>query len=135
MTEVNDTKPSYYDRVHALFVDSLYQGEPDISKAKIVEGVVRNAGFDPARLEANKPKIIELAKEMLDDAFLKDKGGGMSFMCLPFTKNEEQWGEQYDAELLYFLCAGVGCASFCMPRPYWSVMPGGMPYIVFDLSA
>ncbi len=129
--DVPEEAPSLSQRVIALFRDSLFQGDPDPDKAKMVEGITFTAGFDPERLAANKDKIIAVAREIVDDAFLSKKGGGMSFMALPFARTGEQWGEQEDAQLLYLLCAGIGYASCVVPRLMWGAFPGGVPYIVF----
>ena len=135
-------------RVHALMNELLYthnelnavnhgvMTDPVIlpEGAVLVEGTLRKFGFHPGRLAKNAEKIIGLVREIVDDKFMRSEGGGYTFLNLPVDRNGEQWGEQPTAESLYCLAAALGLAGFCMPREFWSSLPGGVPYIWFDLE-
>jgi len=99
----------------------------------LVEGLVNNFIFHPGRLEEKRGDIKELL-EMMPPEFFKETGGGMSFLKLPFDKNGNQWGEQPTAELLVAAGIAAGYVSYCLPREMWAMMPGGVPYIVIDLT-
>lgn len=124
-----------YANLNAVFSDCLFTA--DEVKAKqlqpgdyvAVQGVVNNVGFHPERLESHREDIASMLLQ-LPDAFLSTGGGGMSMLQMPFTKDGTQYGEQSDAEKLYMLGKGLELADFLMPREMWSMMPGGLPYIV-----
>jgi hypothetical protein len=69
----------------------------------------------------------------LSDDFMHDKGGGMSMLQMPFTKDGTQYGEQRDADALFMLGQALGLAKPVLPRPMWGAFPGGLPYIVVTL--
>lgn len=99
----------------------------------IVEGVVSKFGFHAERLKAAKPKIVAMLAELPREFFDTESGGGggWSLINLPFRADGSQWGEQLDGDELFCLASGVGLASFCAPREFWSALPGGVPYVVF----
>jgi len=130
---------NYSKELNAIFLDSLYK-DHEITPgqtpegAVLVSGIVTNVGFEPNRLNANKPKILELAKAIVTDSFLKGKGEGMSFLQLCEDREGNQWGEHRNMEQLVLLCKGLGMADYCLPKEMWNVFPGGMPYVWFDLT-
>ena len=63
------------------------------SDAVLVEGIVRKFAYHPQRLEAARPKVAQLIREIVADEFLKGKGGGCSFLSLCEDRNGVQWGE------------------------------------------
>lgn len=126
---------NYYERLHNLFATCLFEAEESMKGAVFVDGVLNRYGFHPKRLEESKEAIVALANEMVSDKFRVNGGGGYSLMALPFDRNDQQWGEQRDADILACLCVAVGVASYAVPRTYWGMLPGGMPYLVFDLPA
>lgn len=109
-------------------VDSMPPDELAVKAVK-VRGLVHNVGFNPDRLKANESLIIELLKE-LPAEFHANHGGGMSFLRAPCNKEGEQWGDQQDAEKLMMLGIGIGKMEYMLPREVWSVLPGGVPYLV-----
>ena len=118
--------------VNKIFMDSLYteaeqKAGIDESKAVKVEGIVTNVGFNPERLLSHLKEVRELV-DQLPEEFLNN---GWSFLNLPTTRTGEQWGEQRNAEQLYLLAAGLGIATFLLPREMWKVLPGSVPYINF----
>jgi hypothetical protein len=113
--------------------DELVNGQPNPSiEMTKVEGLMRTFGFVTSRLKEIEPQILECINE-LDASFLESGGGGMSFLQLPFDKNGTQWGEQRNAEELFALASGLGHAKYLLPREMWQVLPGGVPYIAFNL--
>lgn len=95
----------------------------------VVECALQKMGFVRERLEARREDIVSMLSQ-LEDSFHEGKGGGMSMMRMVATRDGELWGEQFQADLLFGLAAGLGLAEFCLPREMWSSLPGGMPYVV-----
>lgn len=118
-------------KVQELFMSSLFPEKPDdISKAVLVEGIVTKVGFDPARLEANREKVVEILNEM-PEQFHEHMGGGWTFLNLAQDKNGVLWGQHQNMEQLVLMAMGLKLADYLMPRELWSALPGGMPYVVF----
>ncbi len=119
--------------------DSLFRDEELVDGeapegAVIVEGVLTTFGFHPDRLETHREEVRDWLGQ-LPDTFQQDKGGGWSFLQVPFTKDDHQWGEHRDAQNLLVLGEGLGMVKNQMPmRELWAALPGGMPYYVFDLE-
>lgn len=126
------------DTVRNLFFDSLFRpeelpangGAPD--GAVLVDGLAQKFGFHPARLEAHRTEILEILSQM-PESFYKSKGGGMSFLELCMDKNGIHWAEHPTMEMLVALAIGLKLAEYCAAREMWAILPGGVPYIVFDL--
>jgi hypothetical protein len=118
-------------KVEELIKDCLNGSEDG---AILVNGIVRNFGFSPEKIASHKREIRELLNEM-PLQFHKATGGGWSFLNLCMDKDGEQWGEQSDCESLIVLGIAAKLASYVMPRDMWSILPGGVPYIVFDTTS
>lgn len=120
------------NKIHEIFLDCLPKehGGPDDPKPCIfVEGLQQVFAFDPQKIEMHLTEI----KEMLDDLdpeFHEENGGGMSFLKMPFTKDDKQWGEQFSARELMELSIAMGYMQYLMPREFWAALPGGVPYVV-----
>jgi hypothetical protein len=125
---------NHYERVTALLTKCLFQDDEDQHGAIMVEGILNNYGFHPGRLASSKDEIRQLIGEIAGDEFLKQKGGGMSFLNLCQNRAGELWGEHPTMEALLCLAIASNLGGFCAPRRYWAVMPGGMPYCYFDLG-
>lgn len=99
----------------------------------IVDGIVSRIGFHPERLKAKESEVISML-EQLSDEFKKSGGGGMSFLNMCELKTGFQWtGLHQRMEQLMMMAIGLGKGEYCMPRDYWKVLPGSMPYVVFDV--
>lgn len=126
-------------RIHDILVDCLYNKEEikDPTKvpegAVLVNGITQNLGFEPTRLQGHKEEILKLAREIVTDDFLEDKGG-MTFLNLCMDREGNQWGEHRNMEQLLLLCMAIGKAKILLPREMWKALHGGMPYISFDLK-
>lgn len=145
---------TYAERVDALMTYLLFTKEElsekkspsriviepkDIGKVTLpeggvlVEGIARGYGFSSARVEEKKEEIRQLVKEVVADEFLATGGGGMSFLQLVNDRDGNLWtGSHLVAEGLFCLAKAARMADFVMPRHFWSAMPGGVPYLVFN---
>lgn len=101
--------------------------------ALVVEGVMNTFVFNPTRIEPYREEVKSMLSQ-LSDEFMKSKGGGMSLMRMVADKNDNLYGEQRTADLLYVLGKALGYANWLLPREMWGALPGHMPYIVIDLG-
>ncbi len=126
-------------RLDEVFMDCLYTEEEtkDLHEGRVpegtvlVEGVVRNYGLHGGRLESHREEVRAMVNEM-PEAFFPGTGDGWSFLNLCETRKGERWGQHRNMEQLCVLAIGLGMGHWLLPRPSWSAMPGGMPYIAFD---
>lgn len=118
--------------VHDTFLECLFrEGEPT-ENPKIGEAVKMKVGFNPERLKEKESLIEEILKELPID-FQKAGGGGMSFLNMCNDKDGNQWtGMHKTMDELVALGTATGKLSFLMPREMWSVLPGGMPYLIVN---
>lgn len=123
------------DRVEAIFRDCMFKdGEPTEGFVP-APGITIDVGFHPVRLASYREEVRAMIRE-LPESFMKNGGGGMSFLNLCNNRHDDQWtGFQQRMEQLVQLGIALGMASYCLPREYWGVMPGGVPYIQFDPTA
>lgn len=92
-----------------------------------VDGLVHRFLFDKAKIEQNKPKIMELLAD-LPDNFRTTGGGGWSFLNGCQDRNGDQWtGLHLQVEKLVCLGIAAGAADWLM-KELAPAMPGGMPY-------
>lgn len=96
--------------------------------AVLVQGLTRNFGFEPTRVKERVEKVSEMLAE------LKDLDKGVSFLTLCYDKDDEMWGQHMDMEALVVLGIATGLLKYCLPKEMWSVLPGGMPYIILSSS-
>ena len=121
------------ENVENVFKKCLFGENEDTKKATIVEGIMRNFGFNPEAIEKHSDDIGEMLA-FLPDSFKKDGGGGMSFLNACETKDGVQWtGLHSKMEALFVLGMAVGRVRSLMHREMWSAMPGGMPYYVVEV--
>lgn len=119
-------------KVMALMTDCLHGSQDG---ALVVDGIVRKFGFSSEKVAARSDEIREILDDM-PEQFHAAHGGGWSFLNLCIDKNGRQWtGEHRAMEALVALGIAAGMASYVLPREMWHVMPGGMPYVVFDTVA
>jgi hypothetical protein len=125
------------ERIEGILKDCLYRDEELPADGSIpegtikVQGLVRNFGFHPGRIVQHKEEVRDCLNQMPDE-FHKERGGGCSFLNLCMDRSGHQWGEHTNVEQLVVLGIAAGFAAYQMPREMWSVLPGGMPYIVFN---
>lgn len=69
--------------------------------------------------------------DKLPEQFHEATGGGWSFLNACNDRHGNQWtGLHQRMEQLFQLGIALGRVSYCLPREFWSAMPGGVPYIV-----
>lgn len=107
----------------------------------IVEGVLRTFSFRPDRIEGHRAYIGAALAELPHQFRSGELGGGGGWTFLnacgrhPYTDDNagraELWtGLQSLVETLIALGIAAGKAHWLMPREFWSMMPGGVPYVV-----
>lgn len=117
------------DLLKVVLAESEDKENPDFV---YVDGIVNNYLLDRAKLEEHREDIQSMI-EQLPTEFLKDGGGGWSFLNLCMRADGVQWtGLHWVQEMLYAMAAGLGMAKFSLPREMWAALPGNVPYIVFD---
>ena len=120
------------EQVNAIFMDSLFREGEDTSNHIKAEGIINSVGFHPERLQYHKIEIEAMLDE-LPENFKKSGGGGWSFLNACNDKHGNQWtGLHQHMEQLFQLGIGIGKVKYLTPRDMWSVLPGGMPYIVIE---
>lgn len=124
------------EKVKSVFMDCLYRDDEVIDdevipeKAIVVEGIIKNFGFHPERIESHKKEIVDLLME-LPATFQKNVGAGWSFLNACQTKDRKQWADLHqDMEALFVLGMAIGKVKYVFPRAMWNTLPGGMPYLV-----
>lgn len=128
---------SLSEKVHNLFLDCLFkddeiQGGQPPKDAVLIDGLTRKFGLHPGRLTSHTAELKEIIAQMPKE-FFKGTGDGMSFLNLCMTKDGEQWAEHPTMEELVVMALGLKLASYVMPRSMWAILPGGVPYIVFEI--
>jgi len=114
--------------------DEMPDAESPPDDAVLVEGIVCTYAFHPQRLEEHKSAIAAMLSE-LPDEFMTSGGGGWSFLQACVDRDGRHWGEHPAMGALFALGIGAGLARYLLPREFWAVMPGGVPYIVVDSAA
>jgi len=110
------------ERVTYIFTSSL---SPD---GKRVEGITMDFGL---KIDERYREEVKGMLRQLNDNFFDDTGGGWSFLQMCVTKDGQQWGEHRNMQELCCLAIALDLGKWLMPREFWRMMPGGMPYIVF----
>jgi len=123
--------PAVVDRLmgHCLYGE----GRP-ADGAILVQGIVRNFGFDRDRIAESLPEIERLIGE-LPPPFLMSEGGGWSFLNLCQDRHDQQWtGSHATMEALCCLAIAAERAAWLLPREMWGLLPGSMPYVGFQIG-
>lgn len=123
---------SLADLVSHIFKECLLDEAGHKEDAVIVTGVMHTITMSRTKLEQYRSDIKSILDQM-DPTFHKSGGGGWSFLNLCVAKNGKQWtGMHRTMDELVVLAIATEMGDFLMPRDMWNVLPGGMPYIVFD---
>ena len=126
MEELHVTSDNMAELVDNATKDCLFRtGQDEEASMVKVEGIVRIFGFNSERLESKR----ELVKEILDN--LPDEfKEGYTFLNLCMTKDGDFWtGTHFVMEELVALAIGLDLMEYCLPREFWSALPGSMPYV------
>lgn len=117
-----------------LFTDAEFRDGEDVpAGAVVVDGIVGKYAFHQDRLADNTGDIASLLSG-LEDSFMSEGGGGMSFLQACMDRSGNHWGEHPTMGLLFGLGIGAGLCFYTLPREMWAVLPGGVPYITIDSS-
>lgn len=120
------------ENVQGLFNGCLAHADTPIDVRQDVEGVKHRTTFDQRKLQENAELISQLCNQ-LPDKFKKDNGGGWSFLNMCVDKDGNQWtGFHEVVDKLLMLGIAIGKMSFLLPKQMWSILPGGMPYVVVN---
>ncbi len=122
--------------INSIINDCLFK-EEEIANGPptdyvVAQGVMMQVGFHPGRLESHREDVHSMLGQLADD-FMHDKGGGMSMLQMPFTKDGTQYGEQRDADALFMLGQALGLAKPVLPPahvgslPRWTALHRGHP--------
>ena len=118
--------------VNDTFKNCLFSDGENTENYVKAESIEMTIGFHPERLQDNKGKISLMLND-LPDSFMKNKGGGMSFLNMCQDKKDNQWtGSHETMDQLVALGLASNKMSYLMPREMWISFPGGMPYLVVD---
>jgi len=120
--------------LNACFYTDAEIADGAVEDSLVIDSITMKIGLHPGRVDQHRDEIKEMLSE-LDEKFFKGTGDGFSFLGLCETKDGHQWGEHRDMEALCVLAIAASLGQWCAPREMWSVFPGGMPYVVFDLAA
>jgi hypothetical protein len=119
-------------RVEEVFLECLFRDGEDTTNHIRAEGITSTVGFHPDSLESHKAEIEAMLEE-LPDEFKSSGGGGWSFLNACNDKHGNQWtGLHQRMEQLFQLGIAIGKVEYQLPREMWSVLPGGMPYLVIN---
>lgn len=123
------------EEISSLVRECLFVTTPTDPETWIhVDGIVRGFGFDKFKLGSVRPRLSELIRQIVPEPFFDDAGGGMSFLKLAETRDGELWAQHVTLESFVCLSVACGLADYCIPKPFWAGLPGGMPYVVFFRS-
>lgn len=121
-------------RVEEIFEACLY-GEDFATdgfthQLMTIKGVILSANFDYFLLAMHSLEIENMLRE-LPDEFKEFSGGGWSFLEACNDKHGNQWTSLHRViDKLFMLGMGIDKVEYLLPREQWSVLPGGMPYLV-----
>lgn len=115
--------------VSETFMNCLFKEGENTENHIVAEGVMIKVGFHPERLKEATPKIEAMVNE-LPDEFKPNSGGGMLFLNACMDNKGNHWAEHSTIDQLVCLGIASGKLQYLMPREMWSVLPGGMPYLV-----
>jgi hypothetical protein len=113
--------------------DEAAANTPNPPGVILSHGAMTIFGFNEVRLQKQADNIRSMLS-CLDDTFFAGKGGGWSLINAVQTKDGELWGNQPSADALFCLGQALGICKYCLPREFWSIMPGGMPYFIIDFD-
>lgn len=94
-----------------------------------VNGIGIDLGLHPGRVASHKDEIVMMLNQ-LPRLFREGDGGGGSFLEARRDKHGTQWGEHRTMDVLFMLGAAIGRVDYLLPREYWKLLPGRMPYMI-----
>lgn len=115
--------------VEELFLKCL---RPTEENSVLVHGIMFKAYLD---VKDHEEDIRSMLAE-LPNTFMKEHGGGWSFLNGCVDKNDVQWtSEQRIVDLLFCLGQAAGMVKYLFEdRDLWKLLPGGVPYVCIDIA-
>lgn len=120
------------ENVTKIFTDCLYNEGENTNDRIECDGVMSKVGFKPQEIQKYTNDIYDMLKQ-LPEEFMREIGGGYSFLMACNDKDGNQWtGLHQVMEQLFLLGIAIGKVECLMPKELWSILPGGMPYYVVN---
>lgn len=111
--------------VHELFMSLFFKEDESRDNFVPVLGITLNIGLHPGRVNAARPQI-----QAMIDELPWDSQNECHFLVMCADKHGHQWtGVHGVMQELVMMGLAIGCIEYTMPRPFWSYMPGEMPYL------
>lgn len=127
------------EAVNRIFIDCLSgdSGLVDNPDVLVIEGIINRFALSKVKVEIHRKDIKDLLTELPLQFFpsLMGGAGGWSFLQMCVDRNDDQWGEHSNMEQLCVLGLATDMVHWCAPRNLWSMLPGGMPYLLVDTEA
>ena len=130
--------PLNNEALDAIATDSLLTPEESANVDTVVIpgwGIIHNFAFHPDRLETHAEEIHQMLLELgpsylAFDDHRPECQGGDSFLNMCMTSGGTQWtGMHMQQEKLYALGIASGWAVCTLPKEFWPLLNGGMPYL------
>ena len=99
----------------------------------VVKGIMITFAFVKEQLDAKRADIESMLRQ-LPPSFMREVGGGASFLEAPIRADGEHWAEHPTVDDLFCLGFGLGVVGYCLPREAWVDLPGGLPYLFVELD-
>ena len=120
------TASNMAELTHNAFMDCLFKEGEDTTSHVEVEGIISMFGLHPQRLEEKRELVTALLAKLP-----KEFKEGWTFLNLCITESGEQWtGMHSICNELVVMSIGLGLMEYLLPRKMWSLLPGGVPYII-----
>ena len=119
------------ERIHEIFNDCLFKDTESHSEYLPAKGLTMSVGFHPERTEKYASEVYEICMN-LPTEFQEKTGGGYSFLYMCMDKDGNHCMEQPTAQELLLLGIATGWMSILMPRDFWPMLPGGVPFVVVN---
>jgi len=100
----------------------------------MAEGVMMRVGFHPERLKSHQAEVAAMLSELPSEFMHDNPSGGWSFLQACMTKSGEQWGEHRNIDELLLLGYGLNMVKYLLPREFWKVLPGQVPYFTVNVN-
>jgi len=130
--------PTHVDEVFEACLNNVAVGAdgslgPDVVT---VQGVAHTAVFNRAELAERHAEIGGMLAQLPADFMSADQGGGggWSFLNMCDDKDGVPWtGLHLVMEKLVLLGLATDQVQWCLPREFWVILPGEMPYLTVTL--
>lgn len=120
-------------RVQEIYADCLFLYGEDSKDGVEVEGIHTKVLFHPGRLAVHKTEIEALMDELPEGFKKNSKDEGLSFLAACQDRHGNQWTDFHGRmEELFLLGMAVGKAVSLLPKPFWSILPGELPFYAIN---